>query len=219
LGGNDKVYSDLSISPAFTYGSGQSNSVTLNTFNNNMASGVSNNFENSVTLGTNFVLNSDGRNQRVGYAGFKSGKVDFSFYNDVIPVLGDRDDRWWTGGGSLNIGNFSLATDVFTGLRDRTYYDPKEKAWTQLPGNPAGGTFGTYIQTPYEQSLNSGQTLFGVRFGNISVSSQVHGNQMWSQDFIHNNLGLPPIFGIYINKNLLFNSTSTNTCGSWVNVH
>jgi hypothetical protein len=206
LGRNDKMYSDLSISPAFTYGSGQSNSVTLNTFNNNMASGVSNNFENSVTLGTNFVLNSDGRNQRVGYAGFKSGKVDFSFYNDVIPVLGDRDDRWWTGGGSLNIGNLSLATDVFTGLR--------EQIGSKANGDPiyninldTGGRFGQYIQAASEQVFNSGQTILSLRGigGTSNTGIYNEGSKhLWSQNIIHN---------IPLVKTPTFKSTSKSSYG------
>jgi RHS repeat-associated protein len=211
LGGNDKMYSDLSISPAFTYGSGQSNSVTLNTFNNNMASGVSNNFEKSVTLGTNFVLNSDGRNQRVGYAGFKSGKVDFSFYNDVIPILGDRDDRWWTGGGSLNIGNFSLATDVFTGERDfstRMKNEKGEYIWLDAPGNLANGKYQTYIQDSYNQSYNNGQTIFSLRAGQTTIGGAFSGaGHMWSQRGIHN----MPFIQCH-----LFYSTAANNIGGYI---
>ncbi|MDL2303306.1 hypothetical protein LJC28_02810, partial [Dysgonomonas sp. OttesenSCG-928-D17] len=108
---------DVTISPALTWGSGDYKSVTLNAFNNNSASGVTNDYKHSLTLGTNLVFNSAGRNQRVGYLGFKSGDVDFNFYNDVIPFLGDRNDRWWTGGGSLNFRALSIATGVFMGER------------------------------------------------------------------------------------------------------
>jgi hypothetical protein len=159
-----------------------------------MASGVSNNFENSVTLGTNFVLNSDGRNQRVGYAGFKSGKVDFSFYNDVIPVLGDRDDRWWTGGGSLNIGDISLKADVFTGIRDKStsYFNLNDKLeWTKAKGNPGSGVHGTYIQTPFEKSLNNGQTIWGFRNYGAVHSGKWH---MYPQSIIHNYLSGDLVF-------------------------
>jgi hypothetical protein len=200
------MYSDLSISPAFTYGRGQSNSVTLNTFNNNMASGVSNNFENSVTLGTNFVLNSDGRNQRVGYAGFKSGKVDFSFYNDVIPVLGDQDDRWWTGGGSLNIGDISLKADVFTGIRDKStsYINPDYGTiWDPTPGNPANGIHGTYQQTLFEKSFNNGQTIWGFRSWGAVYSGKGH---MYPQSTIHN----------YMSDNLLFESHAKQSSSIYI---
>ncbi|MDR2475934.1 MAG: hypothetical protein LBD45_08770 [Bacteroidales bacterium] len=167
-------------------------------------------------------LNSDGRNQRVGYAGFKLGKVDFSFYNDVIPVLGDQDDRWWTGGGALNIGNFSSATDVFTGIRDPNSYHPEKKGidrWDPAPGNPAGGRFDTYMQSAYNQQLNSEQTIYGLRgLGNTSISFVIHGQQMWSQDIIHNNFGLPSLPIIeYLNRNRLFHSTAGTTYGIWIN--
>jgi hypothetical protein len=209
LGGNDKMYSDLSINPAFTYGSGQSNSVTLNTFNNNTASGVSNNFENSVTLGTNFVLNSDGRNQRVGYAGFKSGKVDFSFYNDVIPILGDRDDRWWTGGGSLNIGDISLKADVFTGIRDKNSYIQNKRGkyeWKPEAGNPANGIHGTYQQTSFEKSFNNGQTIWGFRNWGAVYSGKGH---MYPQSTIHN----------YMSDNLLFESQAKQSSSIYLSTY
>ena len=90
----DRTYFDFAISPAITFGSPTlKNPATLNTFHNDAASGVVNNHKYSATLGSNFAWNSVGRNQRVGYAGFKLNKFGFNFYNDVIPFLGDDDDR------------------------------------------------------------------------------------------------------------------------------
>ena len=135
LGRPDRIYRDLVFSHAFTYGGKYGrikNPAVLNTFHNNAISGIMNPYQNSVTLGTNFVINSE-RRQRVGYAGFKLNRFDFNFYNDVIPLFGDRNDRWWTGGGSLNIGSFSLATDVFTEERNKAKDEDRKRKWALDP--------------------------------------------------------------------------------------
>jgi hypothetical protein len=200
--GNFSSQIDLVTSPSLTFGGGQGTSLPLNTFNNNTSTGVSNDFAGSGTLGTNFVFNSEGRNQRVGFLGGKSGDVGFNLYNDVIPGLGDRNDRWWTGGGSLQIksgengASLTLGTDVFTGLR---LGKDDKGSWLAAAGNPAGGKFGTYAQDVANQQLNNGQTIIigganGLQLGG-ATGGQGH---MYSQNAIHNHL----------TKNKLFQSTA-----------
>jgi len=198
--GNYYKQIDMVISPALTMGSGEGRALPLNTFSNNMPTGIINNFERSGTVASNFVLNSSGRNQRVGYAGGKLGSVSFGMYNDVIPGLGDKDDRWYTGGGNFNIasdfGNFMIGTDVFTGER---LGKDRSGNWLSMSGNPAGGLHGTYNQSLYDQKLNNGQavsTLLGIN--PINFKRTVGRDQMWSQDYIHN----------YLTNNLLFYSTA-----------
>ncbi len=194
--GRNQLQFDFVASPSITVGGGQAPSLALNTFNNQSATGVSNTFENSFTLGSNFVFNSEGRNQRVGYAGFRVGNVQGNFYNDVVPGLGDRDDRWWTGGGSVQVamggGSLTLGTDVFTGERMGQNFAGN---WLLQGGNPAGGRHGTYRQSTYNQLLNNGQTFlrlqnnFQTGWGAVGGSSH-----MYSQDFIHNRLTSNPLF-------------------------
>jgi len=197
LGGPDKTYVDVALSPAATVALGNSmkSPTILNTFNNNAVSGVTNYYRNSITLGTNFVFNSHGRNQRVGFFGFKIDQLDFNTYNDVFPILGDRDDRYWTGGGSLNFGPFSLANDVFTGIRDKNsfYYFTEDfelvDNWMPDYINFANGKWGTYVQTEEERKFNNGQTLFLYRTRSESMGFYIEGSdQMWSQNMIHNHL-------------------------------
>ncbi|RCX00990.1 RHS repeat-associated core domain-containing protein, partial [Schleiferia thermophila] len=186
---------DLVGSLSATGGWGSANGLTLNTFSNNARSGVQNTFKNSLTLGSNFVFNSNGRNQRVGYVGLRSGDVQAGVYNDFFPVLGDRDDRFWTGGGSLQFStgatsSLTMGTDVFTG--ERLGKNPLTGGWLLNGSNPAGGKFGTYAQTPGQQLLNNGQTYFRVENGMLMGIGSVGGqNHMYSQDAIHNTLGHP----------------------------
>lgn len=201
LGGPDKTYIDFALSPALTIpfkfeNSYMRNPAILNTFHNNAVSGVMNPYKNSASLGSNFVFNfnSERRNQQVGYFGFKLNQFDFNFYNDVIPLLGDTGDRWWTGGGSLNLGPFSVATDVFTGERDpksrvRSPDNPKKWMWLEDTDNPTGSKNGTYVQTDDERMFNNGQTLLSLRNRNAAIGLFMEGKgQMWSQIFIHENL-------------------------------
>ena len=183
---------------ALTGGSGQSATLNLNTFSNSFATGVTNSFKSSGTLGSNFTYSTAGGFQRVGYAGFRSGDVQLNIYNDVIPVLGSTGDEYWTGGGSLQIstGNGSSITygsDVFTGMR--IAQDAFGKKWELNESNPAGGKNGTYRQTYYEQLLNNGQTFLKLENGlQIGVGAIGGRNHMYSQRFIHNYLSGDPLF-------------------------
>jgi hypothetical protein len=201
---DDQTYIDFIISPAITVGNPTvKNPAILNTFNNNTASGVMNYRKNSFTFGTNFVKNSIGRNQQVGYIGFKLNKFDFSFYNDFIPLLGDTEDRWWTGGGSLNLGPLFVGTDVFTEIRDKDSYkfnpEKNKYEWKSDPaGNLANGHHGTYYQNSNAREFNNGQTIISLRNKNASMGFVMTGSKhMWSQNLIHN-------YGFF--KNLLFYS-------------
>jgi RHS repeat-associated protein len=60
--GNYSMQINMVISPALTMGSGEGRALPLNTFSNNMPTGIINNFERSGTVASNFVLNSSGRN-------------------------------------------------------------------------------------------------------------------------------------------------------------
>ncbi len=196
--GSMGMHGTLVGSLALTGGGGQAALLSLNTFANSFATGVTNSFKNSGTLGSNFAYSTAGGFQRVGYAGFRFGDVQGNFYNDVIPGLGSRGDEYWTGGGSLqfstgNGSSITLGSDVFTGIRFGKNEDTGE--WLLNGGNPAGGNFGTYLQSPKEQLLNNGQTYLRFENGQFKGVGAVGGqNHMYSQDFIHNNLSGDPLF-------------------------
>jgi Bacterial toxin 23 len=155
-------------------------------------------------LGSNFVFNSEGRNQRVGFVGGKSGDVGVGVYNDLFKFAGgDGNDRWWTGGGNLTakvgeMGTLTFGTDVFTGERLGKDF---EGNWLSKERNPAGGKFGTYDQTSSNQQLNNGQSLLILRdFNGLNLGGATGGqDHMYSQNAIHN----------YLSKNKLFHSTAT----------
>ena len=193
---------DFVFSPALTVGAGTTSlPMPFKTFNNNSATGLSNNFNGSFSIGTNFVYNTEGKNQRVGYAGFKLGGFGFNFYNDVIPLLGDKNDRFWSGGGSVQMmtANFyyMMGTDTFTGERQGKDLFGN---WLSMSGNPANGLFGTYAQTGFNQLLNNGQSisLFSGVYG-ASMSLIAGKGHLYSQNLIHN----------YLSKNKLFYSTAS----------
>lgn len=191
--GQGNLQSDFVVSPSITYGTGEANPMAINTFNSMSLSGVTNSFEKSGTIATNFVFNSEGRNQRVGSVGGRFGDFSFNIYNDFFPGLGDRDDRYWTGGGAGNIniggGNiFSFGTEVFTGLRKR---DDVDGTLLTDPSNPANGRYGTYQQTDMQKNLNNGQTFFRLTTSNglqIGVNFLGGSNSGYSQNIIHNRL-------------------------------
>ena len=91
----------------------------------------------------------------------KSGDVSLNGYNDLFSFVGgDGNDRWWTGGISLNIkagnvGVLTASTDVFTGER---LGKDKDGSWLSTPNNPFGGKYGTYGQSQKNQLLNNGQS-------------------------------------------------------------
>ncbi|NOT38618.1 MAG: hypothetical protein HOP11_14695 [Saprospiraceae bacterium] len=89
-------------------------------------------YNSSITLGTNFISNFNGRHQQVGFARATIWKAVIAYYNDGTPyqyiLTGDGKDRWWTGGGYFQYGNdrlvdssdskrfsFALGFDRFTG--------------------------------------------------------------------------------------------------------
>ena len=190
--GQSGFQSDFVVSPSLTFGSGQASPMATNTFNSMSLSGVTNSFKSSGTLASNFIFNSDGRNQRVGSVGGRFGDFSFNVYNDFFPGIGDRGDEYWTGGGAGNInvgsGNiFSFGTEVFTGLR----IGNKKDGFKLDPTNPANGRYGTYQQTDAQKNMNNGQTFFrlttsdGLRLG---VNFSGGANSGYSQAGIHNYL-------------------------------
>jgi hypothetical protein len=89
-------------------------------------------YNSSLTLGTNFITNFNGRHQQIGFFRATIWKAVVAYYNDGPPFqllhTGDGKDRWWTGGGYFQYGNdrlvdssnskrfsFALGFDRFTG--------------------------------------------------------------------------------------------------------
>jgi len=205
---------DIVASPAITYGKGTDTPMALSTFNAGTynLTGVNNPYQKSITLGSNFVANTEGY-QRVGNISFRSNNYTMNIYNDFIPLLGDRDDRWWTGGGMINVnlgkGNvLTFGTEVFTGERieDKTLEERGEEFNTVVTEDKIYKT--KYLTTVkenrayYQQSergaaLTNGATFFQINsteglVGKINFSGNGLINPMYSQNSIHDNFPLIP---------------------------
>ena len=193
-GGQTGMNMDIVASPAVTIGRGSATPMRLNTFNSETynLTGVNNSFERSITFGSNFVGGGEG-NQRVGNIGFRTGDMNFNTYNDFFPIIGDRDDRWWTGGGQIDInmggGNtLSFGTEVFTGERIRLNQPDPSTGLKYGTFQAGGSTY--YQQSPRNSALTNGQTFvqltnsMGVA-GRANFSGVGLINPMYSQNIIH----------------------------------
>ena len=204
---NDKDVTDLpelhldgvmSISSTIGWGGLARKAIPLNTFTNNTATAIENPFYNSFTLASNIVKNSHGRNQRVGYFGGKiKGRLGLNTYNDVFPFIGDGDDRYWSGVGSIQyVLNddyvFTLGSDIFT--EERIAINKQAKEFEHDHNNPANGSVGTFYQTRLQRLYNDGQTyisLEGNRNFNVRYLGEIHMKPQW---VVHNNFTKDALF-------------------------
>ena len=104
--------------------------VVIRPFNTQTASVVKDNMSNSVTVGTNFILNNSYRNQRIGFANINIARFLVAhYYNDGPPYTrfsSDGYDRWWTGGGTVDLyfnQLFKNQLNFFTNSRVSVSYD------------------------------------------------------------------------------------------------
>jgi hypothetical protein len=87
----------------------ESRNVPLYYFANFVQPALQNPFEYSFSVGTNLIFSTDGKksSQRIGFFNLHVGKVQLSYFNDggwpfADIYLGDRRDRYYTGGGTLS---------------------------------------------------------------------------------------------------------------------
>ncbi len=104
----DFVHSLMSSLGTFRENPGEFNNELMHKpFHSQTAAVVRDRFQNSITVGTNFILNNTNRNQRVGFMNFNLGRfLHLHYFNDGTPYTGfssDGYDRWWTGGGSMEL--------------------------------------------------------------------------------------------------------------------
>jgi Bacterial toxin 23 len=177
---------DIILTPSFTWGKDKYIAMPAYTFNSMTINGLEDDFRHSLSYGLNLIFNTDGRNQWVGSLGFRSGDFSFHTFNDVKVLtfwLGN-DDRWWTGGGRINIltaskNLLSLGTEVFTGVRSRPFRS-QNNAFVQ--------------PSPQDRNLNNGSTFIQLRWADGSLISSfnlIGSRQMWSQNGVHRLLGYP----------------------------
>ena len=139
---------DLDIIAALTITSGINNrfknpgslvnsNIPLYYFADFVYPSLSNPFDYSFSLGTNIILtpiNTEKKNQRVGFLNIHLNAVQLSYYNDGgVPMantyLGDRRDRYYTGGAvlsfhgkqSLPINFIEISYQKFTGYTKNAF--------------------------------------------------------------------------------------------------
>ncbi|HMR42634.1 MAG TPA: hypothetical protein PKC40_02310 [Saprospiraceae bacterium] len=191
--------------------------VPLRPFNSMTAPVLENPFVGSFGVGTNLVLNNQRRIQVVGVGGFNLWRrVTLWYYNDGGPFFkyfGDRYDRWWTGGGGLeiylgdgknepdNFAQYFLESTIFA------YYD-------RFTGDVQDGFLvSNYLSFPFipakdmsQNFLNRGQLSFGYlnRSDNWSASWNMMGRfKLDVQDAIHRGLGMAHHPSLASRKDLL----------------
>ena len=128
LSNSSEMNFDTVLTAKVTAGTGNGNPMTVYPLHINSGTGLVDNFNYSATIGTNFILNNNQRNQQVGFVQVRAGDFSFQTYNDFGGFkklgLSDGYDRWWTGGGNLTFGarnsNYQvvIANDVFTADTD-----------------------------------------------------------------------------------------------------
>lgn len=191
----------------------------------------------TVTGAYNIIFNNNHRNQHLWFAGVDAVDVlRVGFYNDGPPFakvgFGDTYDRWWTGGGFIELdleGIHKLAKGVY-GERDEEepfeYTTPGYLFQSTLfynfdrftGDNQDAYELANYLAINYfeseptngyvdynQQFYNQGQTLFGYKHKNgwgLGANFLGQWRRIDIQDFIHDKMAVSHHFS-YARKNLL----------------
>lgn len=133
----------------------------------------------SATLATNNFMGTGQLqefDQRTGFMNLQYKDVGFSYENDGTPFqkigLGDGDDKFRTAAASIQVGEFDLDMNLFTGRRDQKSFD-----WEKdQPGGEKGisqgrGEFGEFYANGFvkEHKSWSGEPY---RMGNLTLNHQ-----------------------------------------------
>lgn len=175
--------------------------LLVGSFNQQTATVIENPMNSSLTLGTSFIFNGQNRNQQIGFGDINVNRtVHFVYYNDAIPFnwffLGDAYDRWWSGGGVLELflpklfkdhylsrGKIFWGFDRFTGNVQNAYVLSKFMSFRYIPVKDE-------IENFFNQSSNKwGYTNFD---DNYTISFNLLGPTSWDvQNWLHDKLGFP----------------------------
>ena len=147
-------------------------------------------FTASIGIGSCFINGiNHNRNQQLGYAIVGAWVVQAYYYNDGPPYgllgLGDRYDRWWTGGGGISIffqndrgfiTDLGLRYDRFTGYQPHLYELANTLQINNLP-----------YKEIEEQYYNQGRWQWRIGLRNLShfTISQYNPRANDMQDYIH----------------------------------
>lgn len=170
---------DLFLSPSATFGIGSQNiPVFVRPANFMSAPVIFHQYAVSGTIGSSFVINNKRRNQRTGSLNLNFGPLSFGYYNDNMAQifaangfgLGDGHDRWWTGGGFINLRllkNYELfyEFDRFTGFGGKLFEISEMLNLNHMyyPAEDAIQSKDLTNISKNEMFFNRGITSFGIR--------------------------------------------------------
>lgn len=196
------------LSPLITIGTATGLFQEVNPFYFGASSSIYSDFRQSITIGSNFVVMPRGigrnittfrnRTQQLVYLGLRAGTTDwdvnFNIYEDffgtdnaMLQGLADNYDRFYTGGGNLQLRfkniKAKLYSEIYTGNFQRDLFDnpdlyePYKPRISRRPNNfiePAGVRPGQsrskvrtrhprYVaQEPGQKLFNTGRTFFAL---------------------------------------------------------
>lgn len=157
---------------------------------------LQNPFKNSIALGVNGVLyfnnHQKSRFQRIAFVGAKINAVHIAYSNDGGPVLkwwGDRKDRYFTGGGFLNVhlnedvavNKYGLSFYKFTGYTDLSFEISDELLFSSVDYKEVNQN---YFNRGF-WSLSAGNTSYGDVFIRYNDPKDIYE----VQNFIHYTMG------------------------------
>lgn len=134
-----------------------------------------NNGNFGATLGTNNFMGTGGLSefdQRTGFMNLRYGKFGFSYENDGTPFqkigLGDGHDKFRTAAASIQVGEFDLDMNLFTGRRDDKSYETENASAGGEKGISQGtGQFGEFYANGFVHERGT-----PYRMGNLTLNHQ-----------------------------------------------
>lgn len=198
----------------------------LNPLYLNNASAIYCNYRSGLTIGTSFIttpkgfgrnyITSRNRSQQLAFFQLKGGfgnktSIQFNLIEDVGPqFLADKWDRFFTGGGSIQVRyNYLKAkvfSEVYTGTTQRDMVDFPD---ITIPDDSTGGNLWLGVrrekiyalQEASQKTYNNGRTIYALEIDNKLFTPQKDsyindfshnfyfytqgGPDMWSQNMIH----------------------------------
>jgi hypothetical protein len=182
---------------------------------------LQNPFDYSMSVGTNLIFTTDGKkkNQRVGFINLHVSRFQLSYYNDGgTPMnqtyLGDRSDRYYTGGGMIAVdlpqntavSSISLAYYKFTGYTRNAFELSNQLYLSYMNYHDEAQKF--YNKSLWSLTLANQQTGLGLSLKSYNVIK-------WDmQDYIHSAIfntfhfvPYPSWFAFEVNYTYSFNQT------------
>lgn len=168
-----------------------------------IANAIKDEYHSSFALGGNAIFNLEGRNQIIGFTNINLARVvQISYYNDGPPFsslgIGDRFDRWWTGGGHIDLyfdqgyrkdfegfwnSKISYYFDRFTGNVQNAYEVSKSFGFKYVPAKDLIENYYNRAREKFSMEFfGNGYEFSWQRIGFLNRDIQ---------DYVHKKLDIP----------------------------